>query len=217
MKKIISLAVLALTVAVFSSSAMSGSLKKNKAYDFPVEVSDDAPVLIFPITLHGVPGNTQEVGLAITAGAAVQHGKSVISAQQLYSVVGNMSYTLAEDMRRGANKKKYSLKGQSRNLGGAVDDLTSALAAAGAVKKGYKFKYVIVLHVDSAGGRFKVPGVKVGVKRVVAFGGLIDIEKNEIVAYIEKKLTLADNDKAILGQMPTDMGKIVDKLLGKKK
>lgn len=214
MKKVLSLAAVALSLVVASNFTFAGSLKKNKAYDFPVKVSADAPALIFPITLHGVPGDTQEVGLAITAGAVSQHGKSVISSQQLYSLVGNMSYSLAEKMRKRANKKKYSMSDVSDDLSDSIGSLSDALKKAGAVSEDYNFKYAVVLHVDSAKGGLSVPGFGSVVKKVVAFGGIIDLETNEIVAYLEEKLTLADNDKIILGQMPKEMGEIVEKLLG---
>ncbi len=202
------------TLFMISSFTSAASIKKNSDYNFPLEVDTTAPAIIFPITLHGVPGDSQEVGLAITAGVASKHGKSVISSQQLYSMVGNMSYSLAEGMRKRAKKKKYSMDSSADELTSSIDELTTALKKISAVSDDYQFKYAIVLHVDSTKGSLSIPGTKLGVKRVVAFGGIIDIEKNEIVNFIEEKVTLANSDQLILGQMPKEMNNIVEKLLG---
>ncbi len=208
LKALLVTAMAATTLTACNSTA----LKKNDAYEFPIQVSAANPALIFPVSLHGVPGNSAEVGLSITAGAVAQNGASVISAQQMYSMVGNMSWTLGENMRRQANKGEFKLSGSAEELAESMGKLTNALKSAGVVKdKSFNFKHVIVLHVDSSGG-IQVPGVR----SVTAFGGIIDVETSEIVSYIEQDMILANDHQAILGQMPVEMGNIIDQLLGKK-
>jgi len=199
--------VLALSVVGCSSS----TVKRNADQEFPLEVTAAAPAFIFPISLHGVPGDTAEVGLAISSGAVTEYGASVISGQQLYSVVGNLSWTLGENMRRQANQDKLEMTGSAEQYAIELDQkmktLTGKLKDAGVItNKDYNFKYVVVLHVDSASG-MKVPMMT----NVTAFGGVMDMETRKIVSYIEKDLTLSED--AILAQMPVEMNKIIAELL----
>lgn len=201
--------VIALSVAGCSSS----SVKRNADQEFPLEVTTTAPAFIFPISLHGVPGDTTEVGLAISSGALTEYGASVISGQQLYSVVGNLSWTLGENMRRQASQDKLEMTGSAEQYAIELDKkmktLTSKLKASGVLtNKDYNFKYVVVLHVDSSGG-IPIPMMT----NVTAFGGVMDMETRKIVSYIEKDLTLSQD--AILAQMPIEMNKIIAELLDK--
>lgn len=201
--------VIALSVAGCSSS----TVKRNADQEFPLEVTATAPAFIFPISLHGVPGDTTEVGLAISSGALTEYGASVISGQQLYSVVGNLSWTLGENMRRQASQDKLEMTGSAEQYAIKLDQkmktLTNKLKASGVLtNKDYNFKYVVVLHVDSAGG-IPIPMMT----KVTAFGGIMDMETRKIVSYIEKDLTLSQD--AILAQMPIEMNKIIAELLAK--
>ncbi len=203
--------IIALSVAGCSSS----SVKRNADQEFPLEVTAAAPAFIFPISLHGVPGDSTEVGLAISSGAVAEYGASVISGQQLYSVVGNLSWTLGENMRRQASLDKLEMTGSAEKYAIELDKkmktLTNKLKASGILtNKDYNFKYVVVLHVDSSGG-MKIPMMT----NVTAFGGIMDIETRKIVSYIEKDLTLSQD--AILAQMPIEMNKIIAELLDKPK
>jgi hypothetical protein len=91
-----------------------------------------------------------------------------------------------------------------------MSKLTKALKASGVIKdENFTFENVIVLHVDSTGG-ISVPGVK----RVSAFGGIINVKKLEVVSYIEKELVLANDHDSILAQMPLEMNAIVAELTG---
>ena len=155
-----------------------------------------------------------EVGLAISSGAVAKYGTSVISGQQLYPMVGNLSWTLGENMRRQANAGKMEMTGSAATYAQQLDSkmklLTDKLKGMGAIKDAnYDFKYVIVLHVDSAGG-IPLPGVK----QVTAFGGIMDMQSQQIVSYIEKDLSLSDD--AILGQMPAEMNAIIAELIDDK-
>ncbi|MBE0378099.1 hypothetical protein [Pseudoalteromonas prydzensis] len=142
LKKTVATISLAATLAL--TGCVSTELKTNDKYDLPVEFSTTNPAMIFPVSLHGVPGNDSEVGLAIK-------------------------------------------------------------------DKNFSFENVIVLHVDSTGG-IPVPGVR----RVTAFGGIINVKNLEVISYIEKDLVLGNDQDAILAQMPLEMNAIVEELTGKK-
>lgn len=215
-KNIVRLALASLfTISLTACVSTSTEVKQNTAYEFPITLSAQQPVLIFPVSLHGVPGNDREVGLTITAGVTGKHGASVVSSQQLYDVVGNLSWTVGENMRRHVNQGNYALTGSAQriadDLTGAIQKLTKTLKATGVIKdKGFNFNRVIVLHVDSSGG-IPVPGVN----RVTAFGGIIDLENQAVVSYIEKDLVLADGYDAVLAQMPMEMNGIIEDLINK--
>ncbi|MEQ2352185.1 hypothetical protein [Pseudoalteromonas piscicida] len=215
-KNIVRLALASLfTISLTACVSTSTEVKQNTAYEFPITLSAQQPVLIFPVSLHGVPGNDREVGLAITAGVTGKHGASVVSSQQLYDVVGNLSWTVGENMRRHVNQGNYALTGSAQriadDLTGAIQKLTKTLKSTGVIKdKGFNFNRVIVLHVDSSGG-IPVPGVN----RVTAFGGIIDLENQAVVSYIEKDLVLADGYDAVLVQMPMEMNGIIEDLINK--
>jgi len=204
----------ALSASVLLNGCAS-NVKQNSGYNFPLDVSDTNPSFIFPVSLHGVPGNTIEVGLAITAGATAENGTAVISGQQLYSSVGNLSWTIGENMRRHVNNGQFQMTGSAervaKDLKHAMEKLTKSLKSSGVISDpNFTFKNVIVLHVDYTGG-IQVPGVN----RVVAFGGIVDLEKLEVVSYIEKELMLADDHDSILAQMPVEMNRIIDDLIGR--
>ncbi len=114
-------------------------------------------------------------------------------------------------MRRQANQDKLKMTGSAEQYAIELDKkmktLTGKLKDAGVItNKDYNFKYVVVLHVDSASG-MKVPMMT----NVTAFGGVMDMDTRKIVSYIEKDLTLSEN--AILAQMPVEMNKIIAELL----
>jgi len=214
MKKTSFISILSIVlVSLVMSGCSSSMVKRNASQEFPLPVSAAAPAFIFPISLHGVPGDNLKTGLAISSGALSEFGASVISGQQLYSVVGNLSWTLGENMRRQAKKDKMEMTGSAGKYAKELDVkmklLTSKLKSAGVIKDpDYNFKYVIVLHVDSASG-MQIPFMK----KVTAFGGVMDMETQKIVSYIEKDITLSES--AVLAQMPVEMNKIIAELLAK--
>lgn len=205
--------ILAGTLALTLIGCSSGMVKRDAAQTFPVKVSSSAPAFIFPISLHGVPGDNTEIGLAISTGALAEYGTSVISGQQLYDMVGNLSWTLGENMRRQVQRDELVMSGSAKKYATELDSkmksLTSSLKTAGVISDpDFDFKYVIVLHVDSAGG-MPIPFVT----KVTAFGGLMELGSNKIVSYIEKDITLSDD--GVLGQMPVEMNQIIAELLNK--
>ena len=201
-----------IATAMTMAGCASPELLQNSKYTDKVMVSSKNPVLLFPMSLHGTPGDDTEVGLAISAGVVGKYGTAVISGQQLRSVVGNLSWSLGEGMRRNANNGSFTLSGSSAktaaDLKSALSKLTAGLKKAGAVDANFEFKYIIALHVDSAGG-ISIPFIR----KVTAFGGILDINTLDIITYIEKDITLADDSAAVLGQMPTEMNSIIDELV----
>ncbi|GIC76862.1 hypothetical protein [Moritella sp. F3] len=116
-------------------------------------------------------------------------------------------------MRRQASQDKLEMTGSAEQYAIELDKkmktLTGKLKASGVLtNKDYNFKYVVVLHVDSAGG-IPIPMMT----KVTAFGGVMDMDTRKIVSYIEKDLTLSQD--AILAQMPIEMNKIIAELLDK--
>lgn len=193
------------------SGCSTSLVKRNADQDFPLHITSQTPAFIFPISFHGVPGNPTEIGLAVTSAAVSEHGKSVISGQQLYKLADNLSWTLGENMRQQADNNSMTMTGGAEKYTQELEEkmkiLTGKLKDLGVIKnKNYTFKYVIVLHIDQASG-IQVPFMK----SVTAFGGILDMETHNIVSYIEKDITLADD--AILAQMPVEMNKIIVKLL----
>lgn len=205
--------IVASALALTLTGCSSGMVKRDATQEFPIDVSSTAPAFIFPISLHGVPGDTQEVGLAISGGAVTEYGASVISGQQLYDLVGNLSWTLGENMRRQVQRDEMVMSGSAKKYATELDQkmksLTGKLKTAGVISDpNFDFKYVIVLHVDSAGG-MPIPFVT----KVTAFGGLMELGSNKIVSYIEKDITLSDD--GVLAQMPAEMNTIISQLLNK--
>ena len=62
--------------------------------------------------------------------------------------------------------------------------------------------------MDSTSG-MQIPFMKKG----TAFGGVMDMETQKIVSYIEKDITLSES--AVFAQMPVEMNKIIAELLAK--
>jgi hypothetical protein len=204
---VVSLVVLSFTLGGCSSPMV----KSNADQIFPLPVTAQNPAFIFPISLHGVPGDNLKTGLAISSGALSKYGASVISGQQLYSSVGNLSWTLGENMRQQANKDVLEMTGSAAKYATELDSkmkmLTAKLKSAGVIKDpNYNFRYVVVLHVDSASG-MQIPFMK----KVTAFGGVMDLKTKKIVSYIEKDITLSKD--AVLAQMPVEMNNIISELL----
>jgi hypothetical protein len=200
------------TAIVLSATGCSSSMvKHNVEQEFPLAITATRPAFIFPVSLHGVPGNPTEVGLAIAEGAVSEYGSSVISGQQLYKLVGNLSSTLGENIRRQVADNTLEMTTFSDQNIAELDEqmqlITGKLKDLGAItNKHHSFKYIIVLHTDTASS-IPTPFIK----KVTAFGSIMDLETRKIVSYIEKDITLAE--EAVLGQMPVEMNKIIAELL----
>lgn len=209
-KSCVSLAGIFVLVAVLFSGCASAEMLVNPNVTFPLDVSEDSPALIFPISLHMGGGDPDAIGLAITGAAAAKFGTTVISGQQLYDFVGNLSWTLGEALRRSANNGEWTLSGSQAavfdEFTGILTGLTDGLVGLGLLPAGYEFRYVVVLHADGAGG-ITPPGTL----NFYAFGGIFDMTTNEVTSYIEKKVTVAED--AALGMVPNSLTTIVQELI----
>lgn len=216
MKKVIPcfLMVMIAAVSMLALGCSSTELMVNPEASFPVEVSSDSPAFIFPISLHfGGSADKEKVNVALTAGVVSEFGASVVGGQQLYDFVGNLSWSLGENMRRNVNSGEWEMTGYAKEtaeeLAAKMEGIMNMLAELGLVEPGFNFKYIIVLHADGNTPRIAVPDTV----SFTAFGGLYDIESNSILSYLETDVTLADDEITLLGQIPMEFNKIVKNLL----
>lgn len=184
---------------------------------FPVPVSDTEPAFLFPINIShaGLPGDPNVLGLGVTGAMAAHFGKKVISGQQLFDLVGNLSFELAESIRSQIEAKKFTLDGPAEkvasDLSQKMEDILKKLAELGLIPAGYKFKYIVALHSHGSNGM--VPKTV----NVNSWGGLYDVDTKEIWSYIDSTDVIAADDKAALGMLPNAYNGIVDKLIAGKK
>jgi hypothetical protein len=205
-----------LFVALLASSAIGcagSTMKKNPEAQFPVPASEEAPVFLFPINMShlGAPGDPTAMGLAVSAGVISNYGKKVVSGQQLFDLVGNLSFELAETVQAQVNSGSYVMSGSAETvasaLAGLTEKITSTLVDLKVLDKPIKFKYIIVLHSHGEAG---IGGKTINVK---SWGGIYDIESKKIIDYIDDSTTYANEEKAVLGQLPLAYNTIIDKLL----
>lgn len=208
MKRSVMTAVLALTVG-----CASASVKTNPDAKFPLEVSDTKPAFLFPVNLGhlGAGGDTTLMGVTVTGGVISKFGKSVVSGQQLFDLVGNLSYELAESMRSQVEAGQWKMTGDAKrvadDLAGKMETILSTLADKGLIDKGLKFKYIIGLHSHGS------PGMGGATLAVDSWGGIYDIDSGDIISYIESKDNYANKPEAVMAQLPSAYNGIIEKLL----
>ena len=177
---------------------------------FPIDVSDDSPAFVFPISLH-IGGDADLIGAGVAGMIISEFGKSVIPGQPLYDLVGNLSWTLGEGMRSQVSRGNFSLSGGADDVADALkttlDVIFGALEDMGAIEEGYRFRYIVALHCDSLGGGLP------GTQKVVIFGGIYDIETNEILAYIESEETVPDVTETLVGTIPPKFVNVLKALI----
>lgn len=203
MKKTIKMTAVLVTLAavLFATGCSSAKLTLNPDANLPIEFSNEAPVFVFPISLHIGASNNDELGLGISAALLAEFGPSVIPGQQLYDLVGNLSWTLGEAIRRKANSGEWEMGGYAQQhfdeLTGAMDAILGMLSDLGLLPEGYQFKYIVVLHADSQGG-LRLPKTK----KFKAFGGVYEPATNLVLSYYEKTVTVSDDPKVMLANVP---------------
>jgi hypothetical protein len=189
------------------------TVQVNPNAKFPLPVTDDAPAFLFPINMShlGAKGDPLAMGLAVSGGVIGQYGKKVISGQQLFDLVGNLSFELAEQMRGQVQAKMFDMSGgaepTAKMLADLMNKILEKLTELGLLPAGYKFKYIICLHSHGSAG------MAPNTLNVESWGGIYESESKTILSYIESKDTYVDDDKAILGQIPLAYNKIIDQLL----
>lgn len=210
MKKrfLLSLAAVSLAFAGCGPSVMT-----NPGAKFPLPVTDKAPAFLFPINLShsGMSGNPTTNGIAVTAGIAVKFGKTVISGQQLFDLVGNLSWELAEAISAQAKAQSWVLSGGAEPIASGLANMMTTilgkLAAMNLIPAGYKFKYIIALH--SHGG----PGLAPKTVKMDSWGGIYDVETKQILSYIESSDTMLDDENAAKVLLPNAYNGIITHLL----
>lgn len=211
MKAIVKVLVFSVVLAALAMScAGEVEIQKSPNAVFPLEVTDTAPAFIFPVSLH-ISGDSDAIGMACTAAVINEFGASVIPGQPLYDLVGNLSWTLGEGMRRQVNKGNFSLTGGADDVAEALDIVLEAiftgLEELGAVEPGYRFKYIIALHTDTIGGGMP------GTDSFVMFGGIYDVATKEILAYVESEQSVPAVNETKIATIPPKFVDVVNMLL----
>jgi len=205
--------ILLLAIAFLYSVGCGPSIKVNPAAKFPIPVTDSAPAFLFPINLShaGVSGDPKVQGVSVTAGIAAHFGKKVVSGQQLFDMVGNLSYELAEAISSQAKSDSWvmsgSAEGVASSLASTMQGILNKLVALNLIPAGYKFKYIIAIHSHGSAGT--VPKTV----SVDSWGGIYDVETKNILVYIESSNTVVDDEKTVLAQFPITYNGIIDHLL----
>lgn len=203
-----------LPITMLALAACGGAnVQVNPKASFPVQATATNPVFLFPINMShlGAEGDANAMGLSVSAGIIAKFGKTVVSGQQLFDLVGNLSYDLAEQIRSQVEAKSFAMTGGAEPIASGLAKLMSAilqkLAQLGLIPAGYNFKYIIAVHSHGS------PSMGGKMLSVDSWGGLYDVETKQIVSYIESSDKYANDSKAILGQLPLAYNTIIEQLL----
>jgi hypothetical protein len=189
------------------------TVQTNPNAKFPLPVSDTAPAFLFPINMShlGAPGDPMAMGLSVSGGVIAKFGKQVISGQQLFDLVGNLSFELAEQMRSQVQSKQFKMTGGAEpvanGLSKIMQGILDKLASLNLLPAGYKFQYIICVHSH---GSSTMAGKMLSVE---SWGGIYDVASKEILSYIESKDSYANDSKVVLAQIPLAYNAIIEKLL----
>lgn len=200
-------------VAANTIGCAAASIKTNPEVQFPIPVSAEEPAFLFPINMShlGAEGDPMAMGLAVSGGVIAQYGNTVISGQQLFDLVGNLSFELAEtvdsQVRNGSFEMTGSAEQIATTLASLMEKIVSTLVDLKLLDKPIKFKHIIVLH--SHGEAALAPKML----NVHSWGGIYNVETKKIYSYIDDTSTYANEEAAILGQLPLAYNAIIDKLL----
>jgi len=192
------------------------SIKTNPAATFPLPVTDDKPAFMFPINIShaGLPGDANAMGLFVTGGVAAKFGKKVVSGQQLFDQVGNLSFELAEQIKAQADANSWKMTGGAEkvanDLSNEMEAILKKLAELGLIKADYKFKYIVAVHSHGKAGT--IPKTV----SVDTWGGIYDVDTKEILSYIESSDTIAADEIAAKGMLPNAYNNIIATLIAGK-
>ncbi len=180
---------------------------------FPLALSETEPMFLFPINMShlGAEGDPLAMGISVSAGIIGKFGKTVISGQQLFDLVGNLSFELAEQIQSQVGANTWDMTGGAEpiasNLANLMTNILQKLVELGLLPQGYKFKYIIALHshgTAGVGGKFL---------NVETWGGLYEVESKTILSYIKSEDSYANEEAAILGQLPLKYNAIIENLV----
>lgn len=215
-KNIYCLAVLVLLVALVGGCS-SAKVLTNPDAQFPLPINDKTPAFLFPVNLShaGSSGDPLAMGIVVTGGIASKFGKTVISGQQLFDLVGNLSWELAERIDSEARSGRWVMTGPAEavasNMSKIMESVLAKLAELKLMEAGYKFRYIIAVH--SHGSKNKL-----GMLAINSWGGIYDVHTKKIVSYINTTNNVLDDasGKAVLAQLPGIYNGIIEKLIGGK-
>jgi hypothetical protein len=207
----------AVAASMFSLSCASAQIKANPDVKFPLEVTEAAPAFLFPVNLShlGSGGDPLLMGVTVTAGVANKFGKQVVSGQQLFDLVGNLSFELAETIQSKVNGGSWKMDGSAEktadDLSKLMEAIISKLVALKLLDKPIHFKYIIAVHSHGAAG---MGGVALDVE---SWGGIFDVDTKQIVSYLDGKNSYAPNTpEAVMAQLPMAYNGIISKLIAGK-
>jgi hypothetical protein len=204
-------------LAVFAFGC-GAEIKLNPNTKFPLPVSEQSPAFLFPINMAhlGAQGDPMVMGVSVTAGVIAKFGKQVVSGQQLFDLVGNLSFELAETIETQSKANSWAMAGAAESVATALSNLMEQiiqkLVELKLIDQPIKFKYIIALHSH---GETAMGGKML---KVNSWGGVYDAETKEILSYINSVNTMANEEKALLAQIPLVYNDIAAKILtgGKK-
>ena len=204
---------LVLLSALASTGCASTKLQLNPARTFPLAVDEAHPALLFPVNLShlGSGGDPLVMGLVVSSGIAEKFGKKVVSGQQLFDFVGNLSFELSELIQAQVHSDKWVMDGSAvkvtDELAAKMQQLVNQLVELKVIEKPTPFRYVIALHSH---GSSTMGG---SVLAVESWGGIYDLETKSIASYLETKDNLANKPDAVLAALPATYNGIIFKLL----
>jgi hypothetical protein len=202
-----------LPVLALFALGCGAEIKVNPNAKFPVPLSAETPAFLFPINMShlGGKGDPTLMGVSVTAGVIAKFGKQLISGQQLFDLVGNLSFELAETIDSQAKANTWGMTGAAEQVATALSNLMEQiiqkLVDLKLLDKPIKFKYIIALHSH---GEAAMGGKML---KVNSWGGIYDSETKEILSYINSVNTMLNDDKALLGQIPLAYNDILAKLV----
>ena len=207
-----------LPVLALFALGCGAEIKVNPNAKFPLPLSAETPAFLFPINMShlGAKGDPTLMGVSVTAGVIAKFGKQLISGQQLFDLVGNLSFELAETIDSQAKANTWGMTGAAEQVATALSNLMEQiiqkLVDLKLLDKPIKFKYIIALHSH---GETAMGGKML---KVNSWGGIYDSETKEILSYINSINTMVNDDKALLAQIPLTYNDILAKLVtgGKK-
>jgi hypothetical protein len=207
-----------LPVLALFAFGCGAEIKLNPNAKFPLPISAETPAFLFPINLThlGSKGDATLMGVSVTAGVIAKFGKQLISGQQLFDLVGNLSFELAETIDSQAKANTWGMTGAAEQVATALSNLMEQiiqkLVDLKLLDKPIKFKYIVALHSH---GETAMGGKML---KVNSWGGIYDSETKEILSYINSVNTMVNDDKGLLAQVPLVYNDILAKLItgGKK-
>ena len=203
----------ALLAVAGSTGCVTTKILTNPAATFPLVADEQKPAFLFPMNLGhlGSGGDSLAMGLVVSAGVADKFGKSVVSGQQLFDLVGNLSFELAETIQTQARTGKWVMDGSAAktadDLAKMMEKVSTRLVELKLLEKPLAFRYIIAVHSHGSATMGNT------VLAIESWGGIYDTETKTITAYIDTKDNLANKEAAVMAALPGTYNAIISKLL----